>query len=78
MNRHLSIVSPLVGHVEGGLDGTSIGVESSSEEIFIELLVQIVDSIVEGEEDKLRNLIWRVTSGNIATAAVTILITVYS
>ena len=78
MSKHLSIVSPLVGHVESGLDGTSIGIESSSEEVFIELLVQIIDGIIEGEEDKLRNLIRRVTSGNVATAAVTVLDTVYS
>ena len=69
----LSVVSPLVRHVECGFDWTTIGIVSVSEEVFIELFVQIIDSIVEGEEDKLRNLIRRVTSGDISASAVTIL-----
>ena len=44
----VAVVSPLVRHVEGGRDGAPVGVKSPPKEVFVELLVQIVDSIVEG------------------------------
>ena len=45
---HLGVICPFVGHIEGGLDGAPVGVKSPPKEVFVELLVQIVDSIVEG------------------------------
>ena len=69
----LSIVRPLVGHVEGGLDGAAIGVVAASEEVLVELLVQVVDGVIEGEEDELRDLVWRVAAGDVAAAAVAVL-----
>ena len=44
----LGIVGPLVGHVEGRLDGAAVGVIAIREEILVELFVEIVDSIIEG------------------------------
>jgi hypothetical protein len=45
---NLTVVSPFVRHVEGGRDGASIGVDAAaSEEILVQLLVQVIDRIVE-------------------------------
>lgn len=52
---NLAVVGPLVGHVEGGRDGTAVGILSSLlEQVGIETLVQVVHRIVEGQEDDLR------------------------
>ena len=69
----LSIVRPLVRHVEGGLDGAAVGVVAAAEEVLIELLVQVVDGVIEGEEDELRDLVGRVAAGDVAAAAVAVL-----
>ena len=69
----LGVVCPLVGHVEGGLDGAAVGVVSLGEEILVELFIQIIDGIVEGEKDELGDLVRAVTSGNVSASAVTIL-----
>jgi len=69
---NLCVVCPFVRHIEGRLDWAAIRVEPSPEEILIELLVQVVDSIVEGEEDKLRNLVRRQTSGDFLATTVAV------
>lgn len=52
---NLAVVGPLVGHVEGGRDGTAVGVlPSLLEQVGVETLVQVVHGIVEGQEDDLR------------------------
>jgi len=51
----LAVVGPLVGHVERGRDGTSVGVlPSLLEQVGVETLVQVVHGIVKGQEDNLR------------------------
>lgn len=67
---HLAVVRPLVGHVEGGTDGTTVGVNTPLlEQVAVELLVQVVDRVVEGEQHDLRHLFdWHV-SGNVLSAA---------
>ena len=62
-----------MGHVKSGLNGTSIGIVSFSKEILVELFVEIIDSVIEGEEDELGNLIGGITTGNVSASAVTIL-----
>ena len=69
----LGVVSPLVGHVESGLNGAAVGVVATSKELLIERLVEIVDGIIEGEEDKLRYLVWGVTARNVPSSAVAVL-----
>ena len=70
---HLGVVRPLVGHVEGGLDGAAIGVEPPSKEILVELLVQVVDSIVEGKKNELGDLVSSVAPGDVLASTVAIL-----
>ena len=69
----LSIVGPLMGDVEGRLDREPVGVVSVCEEVLVELLVEIIDGVIEGQEDKLGNLIWRISSWNISSSTVAIL-----
>jgi len=61
-----------VGHVEGGLHGAPIGVEPPPEEVLVELLVQIVDSIVEGKEDELGDLVSSEAPGDVLASTVAI------
>ena len=75
---YLGVVCPLVGHVEGRLDWAPVGVEPSPEEVFVELLVEIVDCIVEGKEDELRNLISSVAPGDVFASTVAILKYIHS
>ena len=70
---HVAVVSPLVRHVEGRLNRASVGVVTISKEILIELLVQVVDGVIEGQEDKLGDLVRTVTSGNISSSTIAIL-----
>jgi hypothetical protein len=35
---NLRVVAPLMGYVEGGLNGTAVGIESSSKQLLIESL----------------------------------------
>ena len=70
---HLGVVCPLVGHVEGGLHRAPIGVEPPPEEVLVELLVQIVDSIVEGKEDELGDLVSSEAPGDVLASTVAIL-----
>ena len=69
----LRIVGPFVGHVEGGLDGTAVGVEPVVEQLVVEGLVQVVDGVVKGEEDKLGDLLRRVASRDLLASAVAVL-----
>ena len=69
----LGIVCPLVRHVEGRLDRASVGVVTLSEEILVELLIKVIDGIIEGQEDKLGDLVRTVTSGNISSSTIAIL-----
>ena len=70
---HLGVVRPLVGHVERGLHGAAVGVVTPLEQIFVELLVQVVHGIVEGEEDELGDLVGRISARDISASAVAIL-----
>ena len=70
---HLGVVRPLVGHVEGCLDRTTVRIVSLREEILVKLLVQIVDGIIEGQEDKLGDLVRTVTARNVSSSAIAIL-----
>jgi len=69
---HLSIVCPLVRHVEGSFDGTAVGVEPAAKEVFIEGLVEIVDGVVKREHDKLGNLVGGVTTRDVFSSAVAV------
>ena len=70
---HLGVVRPLVGHVEGGLHGAAVRVVAVLEQIFVKLLVEIVDGVIEGEQDELRYLVGRKSSRDISAATVAIL-----
>lgn len=60
---HLAVVCPLVGHVEGGRDGTAVRVLSSLlEQVGIQALVQVVHGIVEGQEYDLWYLLRQVVT----------------
>lgn len=69
----LTIIRPLVRHIEGGTDGTSVWIDSALiEQIRVQLLVQVIDRIVEGQEHYLGYLFdWKI-SGNIFAAAETV------
>jgi hypothetical protein len=54
------------------LNWASIGVEPLLEELSKELLVQTVNSIVEGQKDKLGDILWLVAAGNVGSATVAI------
>ena len=69
----LGIVCPLMGNVEGRLDGAPIGVVTVSKEILVELLVQVIDGIIKGEKDKLGNLVRTVPSGDVSSSTVAVL-----
>ena len=73
LSGHLAIVRPLVADVERRLDGAAVGVVAVAEQILVELLVEVVDGVVEGEEDELRDLVSRVAAGDVAAAAVAVL-----
>lgn len=67
---HLAVVRPLVGHVEGGTDGTAVGVDASLlEQVHVQLLVQVVDRVVEGEQHDLGHLLHGHVGGNVLAAA---------
>jgi len=69
---HLGIVCPLVGHIEGRFDWAAVRVETSSKEVLIEGLVEIIDSIIEGEHDKLGDLVGRVSARDILSTTVAV------
>jgi len=59
----LAVVGPFVGHVEGGRDGTAIGILSSLlEQVGVQTLVQIVHRVVERQENDLRYLLRQVVT----------------
>ena len=70
---NLGVVCPLVRHVEGRLDRAPVGVVTLSEEILVELLIKVIDGIIEGQEDKLGDLVRFETSGNISSSTIAIL-----
>ena len=60
---HLAVVRPLVRHEEGGRYGAAVGVNSLRiKKSFVEISVQIIDSIVEGKKNELRCLVLAETS----------------
>ena len=73
LSGHLAIVRPLVADVERRLDWAAVGVVAVAEQILVKLLVEVVDGVVEGEEDELRDLVSRVAAGDVAAAAVAVL-----
>ena len=54
---HLLVVGPLVRDVEGGRDRAAVGVDAVVlKHVLVQALVEVVDRVVEGEEDKLRRV----------------------
>jgi len=68
----LGVVSPLMGHIKCRLHWATIGVEASTEELFIERLVEIIDSIIKSEHDKLGNLVSREAARDILPSTVAV------
>lgn len=66
---HLTVIGPLVRDVKGGCNRTSIRVQPAIfEEILVQVLVEIVDGIVKGQQHQLRNVLalesaWRMRDG---------------
>lgn len=57
---HLTVIGPLVRDVKSGGDWTTIGIDAVTlEEILVQLLVQIVHRVVEGQQHDLRHLLDR-------------------
>ena len=55
---YLAVIGPLVRDVKRGSNRTAIRVESSVlEQVFVKILVQIVDGIVERQQDQLRRVL---------------------
>jgi hypothetical protein len=54
------------------LNWTSIWVEPVLEELRKELLIEAVDSIVKGQEDKLGDVLWLVATRNVASSAIAV------
>ena len=51
---HLAVIGPLVRHVESGRNGAAVGIEVACfEEILVQILVEIIDRIVKGQQDHL-------------------------
>lgn len=70
---YLAVVGPLVRHVEGGRDGAPVRVDTAAlEQILVELFVQIVDGIVEGQQHNLGHMFDRKFSGDVLSAAVAV------
>jgi len=69
---HLSIVCPLMRHIECSLDRTTVRVESTSEKIFVELFVEVIDGVIEGKKNKLGDLVSGITTGNILSTTVAV------
>ncbi len=52
---HLSVIGPLVRHVEGGLQRAAVRVLAARvEQVAVELLVEVVDRVVERQQHDLR------------------------
>ena len=50
----LSVVCPLVWDVEGAQDGAPVGIDPAGvEDVLVEVLVEVVHAVVEGEDDDL-------------------------
>ena len=69
----LGIISPFVGHIESCFDRAAIWIEPSTKEVFIESFIEIIDSIIKCQHDKLGDLVSRVSSGNVLSTTVAIL-----
>lgn len=50
---HLTVVSPLVRHVEGAQYRAAVWIEPVSENLLIQVPIEIVDRIVEGDHHQL-------------------------
>lgn len=51
---NLAVVRPFVGHIEGGAQRTPVWIDASFlEQIGVELLVEVVDGIIEGQQHQL-------------------------
>lgn len=60
---HLAVIGPLMGHVEGGRDGTAVRILSALlEQIGVQTLVQVIHGIVEGQKYDLRYLLRQVVT----------------
>lgn len=55
---NLTVISPLVGDVESGGDRASVRVDAApSEEVGVQLFVQVVDGVVKRQQNDLRHLL---------------------
>lgn len=56
----LTIIGPLVGHIERRGDRTTVGVfPALLEQVDVQLLVQVIDGVVKRQQDYLRRLLRR-------------------
>ena len=54
---HQGIISPLMTHIERGRDGTTVRVlPARMEDVLVQPLVEVIDTVVEGEHHQLRGL----------------------
>lgn len=54
---HLAVISPFVGNIKRRGNGAAVWINASLlEEISVQLLVEVVDRIVEGQQNNLRHL----------------------
>ena len=53
----MAVVRPLVTHIEGSGDGTAVGVAADGvEDALVQLPVEVIEAVVEGEYDQLRHV----------------------
>lgn len=69
---HLAIVCPLVRNVKCCLDGAPIGIVSVLEQSIKKLLIETIDSIIKGQENKLRDIFGLVSPGDGGSPTITI------
>ena len=66
---HQGVVSPLMTHIERGRDGTPVGVFPAwMEDVLVKPLVEVIDTVVEGEHHQLRGLGWGQVLGQLCTS----------
>lgn len=60
---HLTVIGPFVGHVEGRRDRATVGIlPSILEQIRVKTFVQVVNRIVKGQQNNLRNFFGQILS----------------
>lgn len=69
---HHSVVSPFMGHIKSSEDGTAIWISAFIKYFGVKLVIEIIDSIIKGNQNNLRGVLSWYTPRNIwsSTAAV--------